>query len=297
MRQRLYRLLRLQPLWLLLFPLLTIAAVATAAQIAQAVLNAPGASQWLRDNANAVANLAINVESRGETTAYNGSCCYGVLQMNQANIRQYANMTPGQYQQLDLQSQVNAWVSLTNAALQASAPQTLAAMVTFGGRQVDANLVLACVQLGIGNCQKMINSGSCSGFADSNGTTICAMADRISGGTSSSGGSSGGGIIPSTGTGGVTPTTSCTRDANGICLSVTEAIRQGFEQGSGVPMASLRFQIQGLIAALTFLIAGGMLLALWRQYAAGAIGKPQLIEYTQKTGLVVMLVLIAMSLA
>jgi hypothetical protein len=51
-------------------------------------------------------------------------------------------------------------------------------MSTFDGQKVDASFIAACIQLGTGNCQKMVNSGSCSGFSDINGTTICGMASN-----------------------------------------------------------------------------------------------------------------------
>ncbi len=128
-----------------------LAAIVSAADIAAAIQNSPSASTWLKQNAQAVAQLAINVESGGNTSAFNGSCCYGVLQMNRTNIARYANVTPEQYRQLSLQEQVNAWSALTSDALQAAAVRNLLALGTFDGRPVDGNLVLACVQLGIGN--------------------------------------------------------------------------------------------------------------------------------------------------
>lgn len=178
----------------ILIPTIAIAAVASADQIKQAIANSPYANQWLKDNAQAVANLAINVESGGRTDIYNGSCCYGVLQMNTANIRKYAGMSTTAYKNADLQTQVDAWAKLTVQAMKAKAPQTLSKMTTFDGRPVTGEMVLACVQLGIGHCQTMLNSGSCSGFADINKTTICKMADKMgnSGATTAIGGDAGG---------------------------------------------------------------------------------------------------------
>lgn len=155
----------------------------TAADVANAIRNSPNASPWLRANADAVANLAM-FESGGRLGVYNGSCCFGVLQMNRTNIRAYAGVSPEVFRTWSLQDQVNAWSRLTDDALRSRVPRALIAMGTFDGRPVDGNLVLACVQLGIGNCQRMIQSGRCSGFADRNGTTICAMADRTVAGRS-----------------------------------------------------------------------------------------------------------------
>lgn len=167
--------------------------IVTKAEVAAAIRNSPNANAWLKQNAEAVANLAINVESGGRLDIYNGSCCYGVLQMNTRNILEFAKMTPSQFRNADLQTQVNAWSALTSAALNDARPRQLASMSTFDGRPVTGELVLACVQLGIGNCGKMLRSGKCSGFADRLGTTICKMADKMGNTTNIPGSGSGSG--------------------------------------------------------------------------------------------------------
>lgn len=284
--------------WLLwLIPTVTglvMAAVVSSADIVQAIQNSPNASPWLKANAQAVANLAINVESGGNTTAYNGSCCYGVLQMNRRNIDHYARMSPEEYRALPLQAQINAWTALTTDALKASSVRQLIAMGTFDGRPVDGNLVLACVQLGIGNCQKMINSGRCSGFADRNGTTICSMADRMAntvGQPSSPAPDNGTNPGSGTSTGGWKPSDSCIRDSSGSCLPISEAMRQGFLQGSGVEMPAMKRQIQLLAVGLVVLILAGNLNVLWRGYTDGRLSTSQLKGYVLKGGITLGIVL------
>lgn len=153
----------------------------SASEVAAAIQNSSLNSD-MKQYSSQIGNLAI-FESGGRTTIYNGSCCTGILQMNNTNIRNYTGLTRQQYAQLPLQDQVNAWARLTNDASRAGSVQTLINMQkngeSFDGRKVDGNLVLACIQLGTGNCQKMVRSGSCSGFKDSNGTTICKMADKM----------------------------------------------------------------------------------------------------------------------
>jgi hypothetical protein len=280
----------------MLLPILALAVIATAAQIAAAIRNSASANQWLRDNADAVANLAINVESGGNTTAFNGSCCYGVLQMNTANIRQYASMTPAQYQQLDLQGQIDAWAQLTVAALQAASPRTLAVMSAFDGVTVDGNLVLACVQMGIGNCQKMLDSGSCGGFADANGTTICSMAARARGDSGTSTGTGSTGSSASSPIGGYVPPDNCIRNPLGACASITEALMQGFLQGSGVTMPRLKASVQAIVVAAVLVLMLGAFLGLWNLYVRGAMTKAEYLLYTKKGGLAVVLVFMALAL-
>ncbi|MBR5950632.1 MAG: M23 family metallopeptidase [Actinomycetaceae bacterium] len=153
---------------------------------------------WLRSNADAVANLAY-FESGLHPGIYNGSCCYGILQMTGSNIRSYTHRTatPYMYRQWSLQDQVNLWGKLTADGLNRWSVSKLTELQKqggkFDGRTVDGNLIMACIQLGTGNCATMVRNKRCSAFADRNGTTICKMADKIAG--------SGGGAIAGGGTG------------------------------------------------------------------------------------------------
>ena len=273
----------------------------TAGQVANAIRNSPNASPWLRANADAVGRLAI-FESGGRLDVYNGSCCTGVLQMNKGNIREYAGVTPEEFSTWDLQRQVDAWSALTSTALNARAPNALAGMGTFDGRTVDGDLVLACVQLGIGNCQRMINSGSCNGFADINGTTICRMADRIRGGSSdpasggSGSGTTGSGSGASSGGTYTPPANPCIRDADGSCMSMTTSMEQGFAEGSGVSMGNLRKIIFSGSVALVIVITLSLMSGLWRNYASGAIDKATLMLHSKQAILIILAFYAAMSM-
>lgn len=278
------------------------AAVVTAAQVADAIRNSPTASPWLRANADAVGSLAM-FESGGRTDVYNGSCCYGVLQMNRANIRRYAQVSYEEFRNWPLQRQVDAWSRLTNDAMNNQIVRGFIAMGTFDGRPVDGNLVLACVQLGIGNCQRMIRSGRCSGFADRNGTTICHMADRIAGRNPTTTPAP---ITPPNpnepGTGTPAPTGptynfDCVRGENGGCMSMSEAMQAGFESGTGgVTMDRVRKLIQLLLVAITMLVVGSAMLGVWRNYTVGAILKTDMMLYMQRGLIIVGMIFVVMSL-
>ena len=283
-------------IFLLLMPSLVFAAIVTAAQVAQAILNSPNASSQLKQYANAIGNLAVNVESSGNTQAYNGSCCYGILQMTTSNIQYYAQMTPAQYQQLSLQDQVNYWAQLTSPLLNSSAVKQLTNMGTFDGQTVNGDMVLACVQLGTGNCQKMINSGSCSGFADKNGTTICSMADKIDGGTSSTVTTP---TNPGTGNSGSStgPTwtePACLKDASG-CLTPGDAMAQAFQTGSGMSMTALKHFIEGIVVAVLILILMLNIKDAWVLYSKGSILQQQLVMLTLKNGMSISMILLLMT--
>ncbi|RMX08153.1 hypothetical protein D8I35_03275 [Corticibacter populi] len=243
-----------------LFIGLAIAATVTAAQVADAIRNSSTASAWLKDNADAVGRLAM-FESSGRTDIYNGSCCYGVLQMNTANIRA-SGYTTAEFQQLSLQDQVNAWSTIMSSALATRNPNTLAGMDTFDGRPVTGDLVLACVQLGIGNCGSMIRSGSCSGFADRNGTTICDMADHIAGNASGS-----------TASGASSSTNGIGAGYGGSAFSGT--YDGNFDTGSGVDSAKLKLYLQMALLSLTAMVIAGAMINSWRGYSRGALTLPE----------------------
>lgn len=274
------------------------AALVTATQVADAIRNSPNASPWLKANADAVGRLAM-FESSGQLDVYNGSCCTGILQMNKKNIRKYAETSPEDFKTWDLQSQVDAWSKLTTEAMKARAPKTLAGLGTFDGREVDGDMVLACVQLGIGNCQKMINSGSCNGFADINGTTICKMADRIRNGppTGNNGDPVDDLIRPNPDQGGSyrPPVDPCIREGEG-CLPLTESLGQGFASGSGVSMGNLRAIIFAISTAFVTLILMSFITALFRNYSTGSIEKVELVSGVQKTIMIGMSFIVVMSL-
>lgn len=115
--------------------------------------------------------------------------------MNATNIAAFAHVTPAVYRTWPLQAQIDAWTALTVSALGASSVSQLRSMSSFDGMPTDAYMQLSCIQMGIGNCQTMINSGRCEGWRDSNGTSICKMAAKMQGLS----------YTPGTGTGTPTP--------------------------------------------------------------------------------------------
>lgn len=245
---------------------LAFAIVVTAEQVAQAIANSPLANAMLRNNASVVGALAM-FESGGQTTVYNGSCCYGVLQMSTTNILA-AGYTPAQYRALPLQAQVDAWAGMQSQALNANVVSQLQSMGTFDGQTVDFPFLLACVQLGQGNCAAMVASGRCSGFADSNGTTICGMAatTRNNLGLPSTPGNpsnpGGGGTTPPSAGGGSTWTPTIPPFSYG---STSEA----FEGAAGANPGQVLALVRGALGGTLILLVAVALIHHFRSYTAG----------------------------
>lgn len=146
----------------------------SAQQITDAVRASP-LREELKSTSCSLGGLG-RFESGGNKGVYNGSCCTGIFQLNRTNVTNYTGLTREQFGCESLQFQVNAWARLTNDGYKTGAVQELMSRGTFDGQKVDASFIASCIQLGTGNCQQMVRSGRCSGFSDSNGTTICDMA-------------------------------------------------------------------------------------------------------------------------
>jgi hypothetical protein len=276
---------------LLLWPLMVMAVTVTAEQVANAVRSSPNATSWMRAHANEIGALAIKVESGGNTTAYNGSCCYGVLQLNTKNIKE-AGFTTEQYQNASLQQQVDGWSKIQAQALRDPVIQSLQNRTTFDGQPVDASLLISCVQLGQGNCRKMVRSGRCSGFADVNGTTICSMASTM---RTAIGGSSGG--TPTTPPGGGTTSTPGPSPVGGGGGSAGVGsggawggsgspgamdAEQAYFEGSGHHMSEVSTTIKMIASMLISLMLAWGILGTWAQYTAGGLTTWRFMHTSQK---------------
>ena len=58
---------------ILFFPISALATIVSQQQIADAIRKSPYSNAWLKQNADAIGKLAINVESGGDTESFNGS--------------------------------------------------------------------------------------------------------------------------------------------------------------------------------------------------------------------------------
>jgi hypothetical protein len=86
----------------------------------------------------------------------------------------------------------------------------------------------------------------------------------------------------------------CIRAGSG-CMSVTESIEKGFHEGSGIHMGDLRRVLLAATTATVILIVISLMSGLWRNYAAGAIEKADLIANVKKAIMIVLVVYTAIS--
>jgi hypothetical protein len=248
------------------FSTVAVAAIYAAAQIAAAILNSPDANAYLKANAAAIGALAVKVESGGDSKIYNGSCCYGVLQMTRTNIIA-SNMSVSEFQNASLEVQVNAWSKMQSAALSHPVVASLMAMGSFDGNPTDASLVLACVQLGQGNCRKMVISGKCNGFEDKNGTDICEMAAKTRTAIGAAG--VGGVVAPVVA---FVPTTEYT--GNGIIPSLAAAAEppeEAYQTASGISMSDTAHAIKSVAASLMLSFLLWTVVGTWGAFVKGKL--------------------------
>ena len=273
--------------------------VATRDEIVAAINAAPWLSRstFLQGNAEAIAALALGVESGGHTGVYNGKCCYGVLQMDRRNIAWLGNgMTGEQYAQLPLQQQINMWVELTVRGESSSGFERLNNMInsgqtTFDGQPIDFAFQLSCIQLGGGNCNRVLRSGNCNSWTDGFGSSICAMANGIRrqmGQQTYPGGGGGGSSHP-------IATFECRHNPDGSCMSTSEAMHAAFREGSGVDMETLRKVLRMLLMGTALLAAGSGSLTAWQSYTKGAIAQPAMIGYVTRATLLTLTVVVILT--
>jgi integrating conjugative element protein (TIGR03758 family) len=196
---------------------------------------------------------------------YNGSCCYGVLQMSRSNILE-AGMTAEQFRSASLQTQIDAWADLQSRALKDPVIASLQTMGTFDGQPVDASMMISCVQLGQGNCRKMVNSGKCNGFEDSNGTDICEMAAKTRAAIGAAG--------PEGVVGPVVPFLPAAYSGNGIIPSLAAAAEppeQAYQTASGISMSDTAHAIKSVAASLMLTFLLWTVVGTWGAFVKGKL--------------------------
>ena len=179
----------------ILFSLATLACeTVTPQQVADALLRATGLNPGLQSCA--MAAMAMK-ESGGGNTCAGNSCCVGVLQLNVGPTGTNFTATErANYQNADLQTQVNGWVATANSNASSRGYRTLLeasrSRQGIGGHPVTPGMLAACEQFGAKVCnsdvQALQQSGSCAeGLTDGDGAsgqTVCswgAAADKQAG--------------------------------------------------------------------------------------------------------------------
>ncbi len=183
-----------------LFFVLVACGVAWACQTPspQQIENALQASPNLNSALKSCSMAAMLTKESGGNTCAANSCCVGIGQLNVntsaggLDLSQYG-MTRSQYQDADLQTQINIWSVQANMNTQSSGYQTLNNAYKNGqpldGTPVTPGMLAACEQFGAAVCNHNVSSlqstGACGSYTDGNGhtggQTICswgATADK-----------------------------------------------------------------------------------------------------------------------
>lgn len=157
-------------------------------EIAQFFANS--SNPYIASNASTFASMSmVETAGTGSTSIYNGSCCTGLMQMNNANIRQFAGMEKQDYARLGGQQQIDVYTKYYDSISKDPNIKQVQNLAQNGGyigsHKVDANTVAACIQFGTGNCKAAIANG-CSSRANGQGgdghLSICEMAEKSRGG-------------------------------------------------------------------------------------------------------------------
>ncbi len=151
---------------------------------------ANSSNPYLAANASTFAAMSHNVEDpNGNTGTYNGSCCTGLMQLNNGNLATFCNCTKQEFAAMSGQQQIDVYTKYFNSVQNDSSIKQLEQMQangqSLGGQPVDGSMIAACAQLGTGNCRKAIANGCRSAAAADGGdgsVSICTMAAKANGG-------------------------------------------------------------------------------------------------------------------
>lgn len=179
------------------------AEIISANDIARMIQNSTTTSSFMKQNAGLFAAIAVGQESTAagrpgysNSTLFNGSCCYGIFQLNAAssapNVQTYGaqagygGLTGAAYAALSPAEQIDIYgkyEAATEAAVKSIMQMaaggngpTLAADDEGVTSPVDAAFIVACMQMGPGYCKDAINASSCNDAYDGNSQSICKFA-------------------------------------------------------------------------------------------------------------------------
>lgn len=140
----------------------------------------------LSQNAQDFADMSRFMENASQQTGLHNDCCTGLMQMNQGNLRKFCGCTPEQYAQMSVQQQIDVYGRYFSSTQDAWGMQQLRQMMqsgqTLGGHKIDGITLVACAQMGTGNCAAAVKNG-CSSLALGQGgdghVNVCTMADKV----------------------------------------------------------------------------------------------------------------------
>ncbi|MDE2579116.1 MAG: hypothetical protein KGL46_09945 [Hyphomicrobiales bacterium] len=140
----------------------------------------------LANNSQYFADMSKFMEDPSQQTGLHNSCCTGLMQMNQSNLKQFCGCTPEQYAQMSAQQQIDVYTKYFNSIQNTPGMTEMQKLAdsggTLGGHKIDEFDVIACAQMGPGNCAAAIKNG-CSSLALGQGgdgsVNVCTMADAV----------------------------------------------------------------------------------------------------------------------
>jgi hypothetical protein len=140
----------------------------------------------IASNAQYFADMSRFMEDPSQQTGLHNDCCTGLMQMNQGNLRAFCGCTPEQYAQMSAQQQLDVYTNYYNSIQNTWGVQQIKDLTasggTLGGHAIDYFDVVACAQMGPGNCAAAVKNG-CSSLALGQGgdgsVNVCTMADAV----------------------------------------------------------------------------------------------------------------------
>ena len=142
----------------------------------------------VRSRAMDFASMSRFMENPKQWVGVHNACCTGLMQVNYSNLRNpdFCGCTAQEYAAYTQEQQIDVYVRYLQSLNADNGMTALKEMIkngqTLGGHIVDGYTLVACAQMGSGNCDAAVANGCSSVAVGEGGDThvnVCTMADRV----------------------------------------------------------------------------------------------------------------------
>jgi hypothetical protein len=145
-------------------------------------------NRFLQQHAVNFASVSRFIEDTLQRVGIHNGCCTGLMQLNQSNLRNpaFCGCTPAEYGAYTQAQQIDVYANYFQIFDSDFGMTQLESMVdnnqTLGGHVIGGYTLVACAQMGTGNCKAAVQNACSSvavGQGGDNSVNVCTMADFV----------------------------------------------------------------------------------------------------------------------
>jgi hypothetical protein len=145
-------------------------------------------NKYLQQHAVDFASVSRFIEDTLQRVGIHNGCCTGLVQLNQSNLRNpsFCGCTPAEYGAYTQEQQIDVYANYFRIFDRDYGMTQLRNMIddnqTLGGHTIDGYTLVACAQMGSGNCKAAVQNACSSvavGQGGDNSVNVCTMADFV----------------------------------------------------------------------------------------------------------------------